>query len=204
MVWGNHVGLVVPMEKEALGLLEQMQDIGLRCVQQRRIIQGRLGTRRVSLVLTGCEKIASASGTQLLLGMETCSTIVHLGSAGAIDPRLAIGDVVLASVATEYDFLQKFGEIGPLPAGHADAALLKTMQAQLEAMDHTVWIGPLLSGNETLSPPKDVMRSCVNTGVVRRLGELCVRPSVQPRWRPGCHCAGYLRLRLRTHEHAIC
>jgi hypothetical protein len=37
------------MEKEALGLLSLMTDVRERIVQQRKIVSGRLGTRRVTL-----------------------------------------------------------------------------------------------------------------------------------------------------------
>src|SRR5580698_7101271 len=90
------IGFVVPMAKEAANLVSRFSNRKIETISGRKIISGRLGKHYCVICLSGTGKIRSAAGTQLLLDHFRCRIVLHLGSAGALSPKLKIGDFVLA------------------------------------------------------------------------------------------------------------
>lgn len=70
----------------------------------------QLGTHRVVGVCTGVGKVQSALATLDALHTYNPRLVVLLGYAGAIDPSLAIADLIMATKVVQYDLdLRSFG-----------------------------------------------------------------------------------------------
>ena len=81
-------------------LVERGQDL----VGGRSVIKGTFLGRRVILAKSGVGKVAAAHAATLLIHAFECRAIVVAGVAGAIDPRIAIGDVVIADRLVQHDY----------------------------------------------------------------------------------------------------
>ncbi len=75
--------------------------------------------------------------------------IICLGTCGALDPSLAIGDIIVATETVEHDFNRKLTE-GPIPKFKSDPTLLDALKASASSMPASVSVryGPVASGDE--------------------------------------------------------
>ena len=64
---------------------------------------GTLGGADVVLTACGVGKVAAASRTQAMIDVFSPDRIIFTGIAGALDPRIDIGDVVVSTDCVQYD-----------------------------------------------------------------------------------------------------
>lgn len=80
---------------------------------------GELDGHRVVLAAAGMGKVNAALVTTLLADRFDCDTIVFTGVAGGLDPRLEIGDIVIADRILQHDFgLIRDERLQPYQPGH--------------------------------------------------------------------------------------
>ena len=85
----------------------------------------------IILVATGVGKVNAAMVASIAIERHKPNWVLHVGCAGAISPKLQIGDVVLASSISYFDvdltaFHYRFGQLPKMPQRFAmDSALYK-------------------------------------------------------------------------------
>ncbi|MFV8221480.1 5'-methylthioadenosine/S-adenosylhomocysteine nucleosidase, partial [Enterobacter cloacae complex sp.6700776] len=95
---------------------------------------GKINGVDVALLKSGIGKVAAAIGTTLLLEHCKPDVIINTGSAGGLDPRLNVGDIVVSTEVRYHDAdVTAFGyEPGQMaqcpPAFIADAKLIETTE----------------------------------------------------------------------------
>lgn len=98
------IGIICAMEQEISLLIEDIVLDKCVTIAGRSFYQGRLYHQPVVLVLSGIGKVAAAITTTILIQHFDVQSILFSGTAGAIDPALSIGDVVVANQCIQYDF----------------------------------------------------------------------------------------------------
>jgi adenosylhomocysteine nucleosidase len=91
------------MQEEIELLLAQLDD---RFTEQHAGIVYHRGTfqgRKVVLTRSGVGKVNSAICTQILIDRYGADAIIFTGVAGAVDPRLNIGDIVISTSSLQHD-----------------------------------------------------------------------------------------------------
>jgi adenosylhomocysteine nucleosidase len=68
------------------------------------VVRGSLAGRRVVLAESGIGKVNAASATTVLVEHYGCDRLLLSGVAGGVDPRLAIGDVVVGTRVAQHDY----------------------------------------------------------------------------------------------------
>ncbi len=118
-----------------------------------RFTRGRLEGHQVLLAECGVGKVNAAALTQALLA-EGADRLVFTGVAGAVDPSLRVGDVVIGSEAVQHDVdVTGLGyDLGEVPgSGHlwqADPALVEAArEAAAELPNLTTVVGRVASGD---------------------------------------------------------
>lgn len=145
----NDIGFVVPLENEAKILIEDLTDKKRIICGQRKIIIGKLLNKKVSLIISGCGKIKSASATQLLIDRSPAKLYIHFGTSGALSPILKIGDVVAASEVVEHDVEELFPQEVPPPVHKLFFSSSMTRLLKKES----IIMGRIISGD------KDIVRA---------------------------------------------
>lgn len=124
----KQIAVISAFEPEWIALQADMTDKQERVINGVRFLSGTLGGKKVVLFLSGVSMVNAAMTTQLALDHFPIGRIVFSGVAGGIDPKLDVGDVIVASRWAEYlesVFARGAGQGWAPPASdaHASAAL---------------------------------------------------------------------------------
>ena len=128
---------------------------------------GTIDGHDVVLAGSGMGKVNAAVVTSLLADRFGCRTVVFSGVAGGLDPRLAIGDIVVADLVIQHDAgVLENERVRTYQPGHApvinpterlgypvDAELLERVRKQLDGLSlpNQIVYGTVLSGDQYLN-----------------------------------------------------
>ncbi len=163
-----------------LGALPQEVALIKRCMTVHRSVdlgtrtfhEGEWGGRRIVLALSRVGKVSAALTTALLLERFGVERVIFTGVAGALDPRLRVGDVLIADRLLQHDMdarplfprfevpLLNRAEFPAVLAPAAEAAarayIAEALAAEIPAERRTafgiampaVWRGLVISGDQ--------------------------------------------------------
>jgi adenosylhomocysteine nucleosidase len=100
---GKKIGIIGAMDEEIASLLRLMADVRSHTHYQITYYEGRLEGTPVVLCKSGVGKVNAALCTQVLIDRFQVQAIVFTGVAGALDPKLEIGDIVVSTECQEHD-----------------------------------------------------------------------------------------------------
>lgn len=153
------IGAMPEELEELLGVLENAQE-------QREgaftLYRGTLEGHDVLLAECGIGKVNAAALTQLLI-IQGVSGIIFTGVAGAVDPSLKVGDLVVSTDALQHDLdVTSLGyDLGRVPgeplSWQADEGLLElALSAAKEIEGVQVVSGRIVSGDQFIASPEKV------------------------------------------------
>lgn len=96
-------GLIFAMQEEQTGLAQFLSNKTCIRLAVKDFLIGNLWGHPVVCVLSGIGKVAAASTSSLLLQHFLAEKIVLTGVAGACDPKLRVGDIVIADRLVQHD-----------------------------------------------------------------------------------------------------
>lgn len=97
------VGIMCPMEAEVAQVAKQLADVHCLSLAGMRIQQGEWRGLSCVVVKSGLGKVAAAAGTQVLISTCQADVVFVVGLAGALDPALQIGDVIVGDRLIQHD-----------------------------------------------------------------------------------------------------
>jgi len=98
------IGVVAALKEEIKPLIEAMEDVRVSKWGKRSLYEGEIGTCRVVALRGGIGKVKAAAATQYLIDRFAPEGVICPGVAGAINPRLTVGDIVVSRRALQHDF----------------------------------------------------------------------------------------------------
>jgi adenosylhomocysteine nucleosidase len=107
--------LGIPEETEELAsLLKDKKDVE---VERLNFVTGELNGRRVVLARIGFGKVNAALAATLVIEHFKPEGVIFTGAAGALNPDLVPGDIVIGTQTTQHDFGMLTDESAAAPAG---------------------------------------------------------------------------------------
>jgi len=108
-------GLIGAMSEEIVLLKKEINNLEIKKHGSREFYSGTIGNNEVVLCLSGWGKVAAASTATSLINLFGVDRLVFIGLAGAIHPKLTIGDIVIADKLVQHDvdlsMLRGLGEV---------------------------------------------------------------------------------------------
>lgn len=98
------IGIVVAMEEELEAVENIMSNVTVKQINDSRFLLGEIQGKKCVVVKCGVGKVNAARTTQMMIDNFALEYIVNLGSAGAINNNLKIGDVVIGKHVVQHDF----------------------------------------------------------------------------------------------------
>ena len=100
----NNIGIIVAMQEELDEILNIMEEIKHKKIYNMTLVEGKIGNQHVIVALSGVGKVNAARITQILIDKLDVKYVINVGSAGALNPVLNIGDIVIAEKVIQHDF----------------------------------------------------------------------------------------------------
>lgn len=100
----NNIGIIVAMQEEFDEILNIMDIIKEEDIYNVNFKKGNIGENNIIVVKSGVGKVNAARTTQILIDKFNINTIINVGSAGALNSKLNIGDIVIADKLIQHDF----------------------------------------------------------------------------------------------------
>lgn len=99
----NKIGLIGAMNEEIERILEHMDQTNKTVKAGIVYYEGKFAGKSVVLCKSGVGKVNAAVCTQILIDRFGVDSIIFTGVAGAVDPTLDIGDIVVSSTCLQHD-----------------------------------------------------------------------------------------------------
>ena len=100
----DKIGIVVAMQEEREAIEKILENVEVEQVCNLRIIKGEIKNKECILVECGVGKVNAARATQVIIDKFEVDTIINVGVAGAVNPMLEIGDIVIGKYVLQHDF----------------------------------------------------------------------------------------------------
>ena len=100
----SKIGIIVAMQEELEEVLKIMSDIEEKEIYGISFVDGKIEKEKVVVVKSGVGKVNAARTTQILIDKLDVTKVINVGSAGALNPSLNIGDIVIANKLIQHDF----------------------------------------------------------------------------------------------------
>jgi len=141
------IGIITAFRHELAPLLAgdewQTEKVGGRLFYQRKLSSGT----EIIATSSGLGKVMASATTQLMISSFNPRLLINFGSCGGVSPGLKVGDAVLASSVTEYDFNSLERESPHLSCDSLWIKLLTDKFPQLQ-------VGPLASADQNADTPE--------------------------------------------------
>ena len=160
----NKIGLIGAMVEEIEKFHSQLLDSTTRRYAGIDFTEGLLDGQRVIVCKSGVGKVNAAMCAQLLISQFAVDAVMMTGVAGALDPRLDIGDLVISTDSMQHDMdVSALGFArGIIPfaehsvfAADAELVRLARLAAEQEKSVQTL-AGRVLSGDQFIADREKV------------------------------------------------
>lgn len=147
------IGCIAAMQEECDALLAYCHDIELVSTIPFKLYTAKHHGTDVIVGLSGIGKVSAAAMTSFMILTYKPSLIINIGSAGGLDSKLNIGDLVIASMCAYHDFdISAFGHEINYEKGwyvfKSDESLLKKISYLSFDSMH---FGPMVCGDQFVS-----------------------------------------------------
>jgi len=100
----KYIGIIAAMNEEVQEIEKLMSNISVNEIYELKFIQGKINEKDVVLVKCGVGKVNAARTTQILTDNFDLDYIINVGTAGGLNDKIDIGDVVIAEKLIQHDF----------------------------------------------------------------------------------------------------
>ena len=148
------------MDEEIRTVVENLENAGKQTRHGLIFHTGSIGRHEVVLVQSGIGKVMSALAVGFLVDIFQVEAIINTGSAGAVSPELAIGDVVIADKLAYHDvdvtaFGYAYGQMAQQPLYFESS---KYFISELKkVLGDSAHVGLITSSDSFISSPSTIL-----------------------------------------------
>ncbi|MFW5981807.1 MAG: 5'-methylthioadenosine/adenosylhomocysteine nucleosidase [Halanaerobiaceae bacterium] len=158
------LGIIGAMEQEVAAILERISEIKEAEFYGIKYWKGSINGIKSIIGQSGVGKVNAARCTQIMIDKYKPSSIINVGSAGALNPVIEIGDVVISDSCIYHDAdITVFGHEKGYITGignrfiKADQNLIAQCKEVLKKIDnekYKLYIGPIATGDQFYNDPE--------------------------------------------------
>ena len=148
----KYIGIIAAENEEIEAIKNTMKNVDEVKIYNLTFYRGIINNNNYIVVKCGVGKVNAARTAQILIDKFDVEYIINLGSAGAVNDKLNIGDIVIGQRLVQHDFdLTAFGrEKGDIPETgkifKCDENLLKQCE-KIEIDNIKITVGTIASGD---------------------------------------------------------
>lgn len=96
--------IIAAMEQELAAIKNKFENIEEKEIKDLIYYEGLLNARKYILIKSGIGKVNAARTTQMLIDYFDIEYIINVGTAGSLNNKLEIGDIVIGKDLVQHDF----------------------------------------------------------------------------------------------------
>ena len=100
----KYIGIIAAMSEEIASIKKLMADVSVKNIYELEFTLGTIHSKNVVLVKCGVGKVNAARTTQILIDNFDLEYVINVGTAGGLNEKIEIGDVVIAEKLVQHDF----------------------------------------------------------------------------------------------------
>jgi len=100
----KYIAIIAAMNEEVESIKSLMTDISIKEIFELQFITGKINKKDVVLVKCGVGKVNAARTTQILIDNFGIEYVMNVGTAGSLNEKIEIGDIVIAQKLVQHDF----------------------------------------------------------------------------------------------------
>ncbi|WP_239703672.1 MULTISPECIES: 5'-methylthioadenosine/adenosylhomocysteine nucleosidase [unclassified Mammaliicoccus] len=147
------IGIIGAMEEEVEILKSAIEN--KETIKKAHVIfyKGHLEGKEIVLAQSGIGKVNAAITTALMINDFKPDLIINTGSAGAIDPNLNIGDIIISNKVYYHDvnataFGYKMGQVPGMPESYTtENHLIKSARSTIEELELNGVVGEVATAD---------------------------------------------------------
>ena len=150
MILMKNIIIVTPLQKEFDNLRDSLVALGLDSREGKigKLDVLRFPTLNITLARGGHGKTQFGIQTQYLLDHAQFDLVICAGAAGALAPKVKVGDLIVATKTVEHDYNTKFTP-HPRPRFVGDSESIKQLKIlKMSDLDFKVHFGVMAGGDE--------------------------------------------------------
>lgn len=98
------IGIITAMEEEFEEVEKMMTEEEVKRIHNVDFYVGKIKDKKCVLARCGVGKVHAARLTQIMIDNFKLDCIINVGTGGAINPRLKIGDLIVGRTVVQHDF----------------------------------------------------------------------------------------------------
>ncbi len=148
----KHIGIITAEDEEFEAVKNIMKKHEEIIIHGLKILIGEFNNKNYVLTKSGVGKVNAARTAQILIDKFDTEYIINVGSAGALDDKLNIGDIVIGSKLVQHDFdVTAFGREKGYISGvgkffESDLEIIKKAKG-IKINDINIVVGTIASGD---------------------------------------------------------
>lgn len=156
------IGIIGAMEEEIRHLKSVIKNQETMTHYNFEFTTGEIGQHEVVLVLSGIGKVNATISALLLKEKFAVEVLINTGSAGAIDPALKVGNIVIAHSLVHHDvdvtgFGYEPGQMAGMPnVYYPNTELMRIAQEVCRGIDMEPIIGQIASGDQFINSSEKI------------------------------------------------
>lgn len=152
----QRIGIILAMQEEFGEVNKIMVTSEEKLILGISFIIGKIEGQNCVIAQSGIGKVNAARVTQIMIDNFNLKCVINLGSAGALDPMLNIGDIVIGDELSQHDFdITAFGHAKGYITGvgdrvYSDETLIKRFQKAIDNLadrNYEIKVGGITSGD---------------------------------------------------------
>lgn len=100
----RYIGIIAALDEEIETIKELMIDIDIKEIYELKFIVGKINKKDIVLVKCGVGKVNAARCAQILIDKFDLEYVINVGTAGGLNEKIEIGDIVIAEKLVQHDF----------------------------------------------------------------------------------------------------
>ena len=100
----KYIGIIAAMREEIASIKKLMADVSVKNIYELEFTLGTIHSKNIVLVKCGVGKVNAARTTQILIDNFDLEYVINVGTAGGLNEKIEIGDVVIAEKLVQHDF----------------------------------------------------------------------------------------------------
>lgn len=151
------IGIIAAMNEEMTEIKLKMHDINEKNINNLKFFEGKINDKECVLVECGIGKVNAARTTQIMIDNFELEYVVNIGTAGGLNEKLGVTDVVIGEKLVQHDFdITAFGREKGFITGvgkfiESDKELVKKCKDVMNRLDYEnkfqVLTGTIASGD---------------------------------------------------------